>query len=1095
MNYDKKNGISLLILVISMIVMIILASAIILLIINNNPIHEAKKTSFLSDLKNFITELDVYNNLEFSNNRGRYNLESLQADGSSVTYDGVKDETKTMYDIIPTLGKTTKYHGRFIIVNGELVYAGFEADEKNWSLELGVNQGEPRVTFKYPIDTSVSSGTDIIYIINFTSTVAIKTIYLTGKVEVLDNLGVKLSTQPNILIGEASGTSTDNTRQVVVTITTDNLTKGIYKLKVKAGSATDFNNATNSIDVISPIGFIIESVVIDNTPPDVATLSINPTSWTNGSVTVTITYPLDVVTKEYSINGVVWNTYSTGVIISSNNTTVYARGRDASGNQSLQASIKVENIDKIFPTVSYGTNGATDVITGSTTVTVSDTGGSNINTGTLQYVWDTQNTVTPSSGWTTFTNGETITKENVTGTYYLWIKGLDNAGNLILSKTNAFIIDNRIPEAPTLVASPTAWTNENVTVTITYPEDTFIKEYSTDTSTWNIYTSPIVVTTSNTIIYARGKNIIGNQSSQSSVTIANIDKIAPIISYDTNGASNVKTAITTVTAIDTGGSDINISTLQYVWDTQNTVTPSSGWLTFTNGGSVSKGSVTGTYYLWIKGSDNAGNSIVSKTNAFMIDNTVPTAPNLAASPTAWTNGNVTVTITYPVDASVKEYSTDTLTWTTYVTGVVVTNNTIVYAKAIDAAGNQSSQSSLTVANIDKIPPTVTYGTNGGTVQTVSTTITVNDIGGSNVKTNTLQFKWDTQNVTTPSSGWSSFTNGTTRSNGSLPGTYYLWVKAGDNALNNIVSVTNAFIIPYNTINGLPYAYNNPIIPPGFTPLTTTGANWNNVSTDWNNGLVIQDASGNQFVWVPVNGTSITYAKAYNPNEIPVMWAASLNDWSIPYPYGQFEYAQITKYGGFYIGRYESAFGYNGGNLRVRVIKSTNKTYTDWSSSRSSSYNGYLWNWITFTDAITYSQGMAASYGYTSLVTSIVSGTMWDTTLKWIESSGKDAYDSRSWGNHNNSVHPASVYMYSNLVISGFSEYWKAKNIYDLAGNVFEFTGEFFDSSIIGRDYIIRGGAYNASGISGTMGNPVSIRKNFATEKYDNVSFRVALYIL
>ena len=94
-------------------------------------------------------------------------------------------------------------------------------------------------------------------------------------------------------------------------------------------------------------------------------------------------------------------------------------------------------MDNTLPTVEYGTNGSVDVIPAITTVTVSDLGGSNLNTTTLQYVWDTQNSTTPTSGWTSFTNGATLSKTS-NGTYYLWIKASDNAGNIMVSKTNAF---------------------------------------------------------------------------------------------------------------------------------------------------------------------------------------------------------------------------------------------------------------------------------------------------------------------------------------------------------------------------------------------------------------------------------------------------------------------------------------------------------------------------------------------------------------------------------------------------------------------------------------------------------------------------------
>ena len=59
-----------------------------------------------------------------------------------------------------------------------------------------------------------------------------------------------------------------------------------------------------------------------------------------------------------------------------------------------------------------------------------------------------------------------------------------------------------------------------------------------------------------------------------------------------------------------------------------------------------------------------------------------------------------------------------------------------------------------------------------------------------------------------------------------------------------------------TINGEEGAYNNPTIPKGFKAVDTETAKWND-SNGWQNGLVIEDATGDsttqgsQFVWVPV----------------------------------------------------------------------------------------------------------------------------------------------------------------------------------------------------------------------------------------------------
>ncbi|MDD2376524.1 MAG: hypothetical protein PHO88_03520 [Clostridia bacterium] len=285
-----------------------------------------------------------------------------------------------------------------------------------------------------------------------------------------------------------------------------------------------------------------------------------------------------------------------------------------------------------------------------------------------------------------------------------------------------------------------------------------------------------------------------------------------------------------------------------------------------------------------------------------------------------------------------------------------------------------------------------------------------------------------------------------------------------------------------TFDGEAAAYNNPIIPKGFMAIED-GAVW---PTDWNEGLVIEDASGNQFVWVPVDGTNVSYAKWCT---IGFSYASTTDDSILSGTVD--ENTQVTNYGGFYIARYESMFDYNSGSIRVASKVSTNKTdSTDWSSLRNATYNGYLWNCINYTDAKTYSENMAASYSYDALKvkSGLVTGTQWDTAMKWIQNASISVTDSRTWGNYSNSIDPANVSGYGSIQISGYSNYWKVKNIYDLSGNIWEWTNEIYSSI-----RSIRGGAYGYSGSTGPAASRES-NGNIAGVNY-YLGFRVVLYIL
>ena len=69
---------------------------------------------------------------------------------------------------------------------------------------------------------------------------------------------------------------------------------------------------------------------------------------------------------------------------------------------------------------------------------------------------------------------------------------------------------------------------------------------------------------------------------------------------------------------------------------------------------------------------------------------------------------------------------------------------------------------------------------------------------------------------------------------------------------------DGYFLKTSTINGEPPNENNPTIPEGFKPVDTATSKWPRILTtkptqeNLNNGLVIEDKSGNQFVWIPVS---------------------------------------------------------------------------------------------------------------------------------------------------------------------------------------------------------------------------------------------------
>ncbi len=190
-------------------------------------------------------------------------------------------------------------------------------------------------------------------------------------------------------------------------------------------------------------------------------------------------------------------------------------------------------------------------------------------------------------------------------------------------------------------------------------------------------------------------------------------------------------------------------------------------------------------------------------------------------------------------------------------------------------------------------------------------------------------------------------------------------------------------------------------------------------------------------------------------------------------------ASVEKYGGFYIGRYET------GNINqdTPVIQkgNTNISSQTW-------YNMYK-------------RCKNIKGANTNVETGMIWGNQWDRTLMWLIETGSKtkeqiADDSTSWGNYynatfeyvNSSGSTATKNEGSSTRIpTGSAEYTKANNIYDLAGNVRDWTMEALSTG----SRVYRGGYYGYNGVS----YPADVRDN-DVPTYSNVGYgcRSALYI-
>ena len=194
---------------------------------------------------------------------------------------------------------------------------------------------------------------------------------------------------------------------------------------------------------------------------------------------------------------------------------------------------------------------------------------------------------------------------------------------------------------------------------------------------------------------------------------------------------------------------------------------------------------------------------------------------------------------------------------------------------------------------------------------------------------------------------------------------------------------------------------------------------------------------------------------------------------------------VEKYGGFYIGRYET------GNLSKEQVV-VQKGNTDIGSQ----------TWYAM-----YEKCKTLSDNNNNIETGMIWGNQWDRTMMWLmecnakdETTGKSKEevidDSKSWGNYSN-----ATFTYTNSsgstttknsgsgtrIPTGSTEYTKANNIYDLAGNVLDWTMEAYYTG----NRVYRGGSYSSNG----TGVPASVR-NVGDPTVNNSIYgtRATLYI-
>ena len=135
-------------------------------------------------------------------------------------------------------------------------------------------------------------------------------------------------------------------------------------------------------------------------------------------------------------------------------------------------------------------------------------------------------------------------------------------------------------------------------------------------------------------------------------------------------------------------------------------------------------------------------------------------------------------------------------------------------------------------------------------------------------------------------------------------------------------------------------------------------------------------------------------------------------------------------------------------------------------------------------AVEKARNFSIQSGHINVTSTLVYGVQWDAVMRWIsEDENLAGYltDSTGKGNYNK----------SNAIPTGSNPAYQLKNIYDIAGNVYEWTMEKIYNA-----KVIRGGMYTAEPTSGGLdGAPCSCRSGYPVYvEEENLGFRIAIYL-
>ena len=298
------------------------------------------------------------------------------------------------------------------------------------------------------------------------------------------------------------------------------------------------------------------------------------------------------------------------------------------------------------------------------------------------------------------------------------------------------------------------------------------------------------------------------------------------------------------------------------------------------------------------------------------------------------------------------------------------------------------------------------------------------------------------------------------------------------------------------------------------------------------GIVIEDKDGNQFVWIPAKteaeggatinlSTGGTEKIVYQRTDFGKRHG-SYSNYSETMPSD--EEASVNAWGGYYIGRFEA------GDKEATDAKSMREDYMNNQLMKYAEENGIdisnpdnlteeqeqqlnekaneienevhtitirksqaPYNIITFANLKSLAEGMDTVQGYTTATTKLVSSYAWDTAISYIQINNSDYGTNSPEGNYSNS----NSFTYTDIAgdeqtgptdeLIPTGQTTAVSNIYDMGGNLYEYTTGSSSSEY--GPYVSRGGCYNID----YDVNPAGFRRGDDGVAISYNGFRVTLY--